>query len=153
MEILIILLVIIVLLLIMGVSAEVIFFGLMSLMCLMMLMLCLFFVWCVSRLFSCRQCDGKLAKVEVHPKFGYGTPHYDIDGKVYANVFPCEVVMKKQLYYEGRECKLRLDEKRSRVFDGNATISSVMGLVLSAASMFLLFKRTLDMFGGISLFR
>ena len=153
MELLIILIVVIVLLIIMGISFEFIMFGLMLLMSTMMLALTIFFVWCICRLTVCKKCEGKLAKVEINPKFGFGTPHYDISGKTYANVFPCEVVMKKQLYYEGRKCVLRLDEKRGKVFDGNAMLSTVFGVILSAASFILLLSRTMDMFPGISMIR
>ena len=151
MEALIVLVIIIALLLILGVPAEVLMLGLMLLMVLMMLTLFVFFIFCTFRLLRSDRCIGKLSKVENHPKYGYGTPYYNVEGEEYANVFPCEVVMKKQLYAEGRECKLHLDRKRGRVFDGNALVSVIAGIFLSGASFVMLLLLTEYMFGGISI--
>ncbi len=155
MEALIILAVIIVLLVILGVSAEAIMLGIMALMALGMLLLFGFFIYCIFRLLRCEKTDGRLSKVEHHPKYGYGTPCYMIGGEEYDNVFPCEVVMKKRLYSEGRECVLRLDRKRGKVFDGNAVISSVAGVFLSGASFAMIVIQIVNMFGtsSISLFK
>lgn len=151
MEVLIILVVVIVLLLILGVPPEVMMLGFMVLVSLMMLALSVFFLLCIFRLMRSKKCRGRLSKVESHPKYGYGTPYYTIDGEEYANVFPCEVVMKKQLYAEGRECDLHLDSKRGKVFDGNAFISVVGGIFLSVASLVMLLIMTKYMFSGISI--
>lgn len=154
MEALIILVIIIALLVIAGISAEVIMLGIMCLMALGMLLLFVFFAFCIIRLIKCEKTYGRLAKVEKHPKFGYSTPHYEISGDVYENVFPCEVVMKNRLYAEGRICKLRLDRKRGKVFDGNAAISSVAGLFLSGLSVFMILSQIIEMFGeGVDIFR
>lgn len=147
MEALIIIAVIAVLLLMLGVSAEVLLAGFLGLLCLVMMALFLFFGLCIIRLTQCRRCGGKLAKVEKHGKYGYSVPVYDIGGKEYENVFPCEIVMKKQLYSPGRECMLMLDEKHGKVFDGNARISSIVGIVLSGVSFALLVYRLLLMIG------
>ena len=155
MEALIILAIIIVLLIIAGISAEAVMLGILGLMALGMLLLTVFFAFCILRLIRCEKTEGKLAKVEYHPKLGYGTPHYEVDGEVYANVFPCEVVMKKRLYTVGRVCRLRFDKKRRKVFDGNAVISSAAGLFLSGGSLYMILSQIISMFGGtqITLFR
>ena len=147
MEALIIFVVIIALMLIVGFSVEFVLECVMGLMCLMMLALFLFFGWCIVRLTVSEKCSGRLARVEKHPKFGYGIPFYDIGGEVFANTFPCEVVMKGRLYAEGRECRLMLDKKRNKVFDGNAVLSSVAGLFLSGLSVWVLVMQISDTFG------
>lgn len=147
METLIILVIITVLLLILGVSAEMLIVGFLGLLCLMMAALVLFFTYCIIRMTRCRKCSGKLSDIAQNPKHGFSVPVYDIDGEKYENVFPCEIVMKKQLYYEGRECKLLLDEKRRKVFDGNARISSIVGIMLSAVSAVLLVYNMISMLG------
>lgn len=151
MEALIVLVIIIVLLLILGVAPEALMLGFMALMGLMMLTLFVFFFYCITRLVRSEKHEGRLSKVENHPKYGFGTPYYAIDGEEYANVFPCEVVMKKQLYSEGRECRLYLDRKRGKVFDGNAKISVIAGIFLSGASFVMLLILTKYMFGDISI--
>lgn len=155
MEALIVLVVIVALLLIMGVSPEALMLGFMVLMELMMLTLFVFFLYCSFRLLRSDKCRGRLSKVEKHPKYGYGTPFYTIEDEEYANVFPCEVVMKKQLYAEGRKCRLFLDRKRKKVFDGNALVSVIAGVFLSGASFVMLLMLTEYMFGdiGIALLR
>ena len=139
--------VIIALMIIVGFSLEFMLECIMGLMCLLMLVLFLFFGWCIIRLTRCKRSTGKLARVEKHPKYGYGIPFYEINGEVFANVFPCEVVMKKRLYSKGRECKLMFDGKRKKVFDGNATISSLGGLILSGASFAVLMMKMSETFG------
>ena len=152
---LIVFVIIIILLFIAGISVEVIMLGLLALMALMLLALLVFFCFCIFRLLRCERTEGRVLKIEKHPKYGYGMPFYEIGGEEYANVFPCEVVMKKQLYTLGRRCRLYLDRKRSKVFDGNAAVSSVAGFFLTAASFALLVFQIKNMFGGadISLFR
>ena len=145
MEMLIVLVVVTVLLVIMGVSAEMLIVGFLGLLCLMMVALVLFFIYCIIRMTKCRKCSGKLSEVTKNPKHGFSVPVYDIDGEKYENVFPCEIVMKKQLYYEGRECRLLLDEKRRKVFDGNARASSIVGIVISAVSAVLLIFNLISM--------
>ena len=147
MEALIVIVIVAVLLIIMGVTAEVLIAGFMGLLCLMMLALFLFFGWCIFRMTRCRKCTGRLADVEKEPKLGYSVPVYEIDGEKYRNVFPCEIVMKDRLYTEGRECRLMLDEKRGKVFDGNARISSIMGIVLSGVSFVMILYAFLGMIG------
>ena len=144
MEALIVLVIITVLLLILGVSAEVLIIGFLGLLGLMMGALFLFFAYCIIRMTQSRKCIGKVEKVDINPKYGFSTPVYEIDGENYENVFPCEVIMKKQLYYEGRECKLLLDKKRSKVFDGNARISSIVGILLSAVSFVMILSYMME---------
>ncbi|MBP5268192.1 MAG: hypothetical protein J6Z29_06435 [Ruminococcus sp.] len=144
MEALIVLVIVTVLLLILGVSAEVLIIGFLGLLGLMMGALFLFFAYCIIRMTQSRKCIGKVAKVDINPKYGFSTPVYEIDGENYENVFPCEVIMKKQLYYEGRECKLLLDKKRSKVFDGNARISSIVGILLSAVSFVMILSYMME---------
>lgn len=151
MEVLVILAIVIVLLLILGVSPEALMLGSMVLMGLLMLTLFVFFIYCSFRLLRSKRCTGKLSRVEKHPKYGYGTPYYTVEGEEYANVFPCEVVMKKQLYSEGRECRVFLDRRRGRVFDGNATASVIGGAILSGGSFVMLLLLTANMFGGIGI--
>ena len=144
MEALIVLVIITVLLLILGVSAEVLIIGFLGLLGLMMGALFLFFAYCIIRMTQSRKCIGKVGKVDINPKYGFSTPVYEIDGENYENVFPCEVIMKKQLYYEGRECNLLLDKKRSKVFDGNARISSIVGILLSAVSFVMILSYMME---------
>ena len=155
MEILIVLIVLIVLLLIFGVSVEIILLGLMGLMILMMLALTVFFTVCVLRIVHSEKVTGQVSQVKTHPKFGYGIPCYKVEGEEYENVFPCEMVMRKQLYSVGRECRVYLDKKHRKVYDGNATLSSAVGVVLSLGSFAMLLMLTLNWFGGahISLMR
>ncbi|MCR5541632.1 MAG: hypothetical protein K6F71_12565 [Ruminococcus sp.] len=147
METLIVLIVVTVLLVILGVSAEMLIIGFLGLLCLMMAALFLFFAYCIIRMTRSKKCRGKLATVTKHPKHGFSVPVYEIDGEKYENVFPCEIVMKKQLYYEGRECRLLLDKKRSKVFDGNARISSILGIILSGVSFAMILDSMIDMLG------
>lgn len=150
MEILIILLIIIVLLLIVGVSTELILFGLMVLMLLMMAVLFVFFSISAVRLILCERTTGKVSKITVNERFGFRIPNYKIGDGEFPNVFPCEMVMKKQLYAEGRECRLFLDKKRKRVYDGNARASIIAGVFLSAASIVLLILRMNELFGNVN---
>ena len=145
MEMLIVLVVVTVLLVILGVSAEMLIVGFLGLLCLMMIALVLFFTYCIIRMTKSKKCSGKLSKLTQNPKHGFSVPVYEIDGEEYENVFPCEIVMKKQLYYEGRECRLLLDEKRRKVFDGNARASSIVGIVISAVSAVLLIYNLISM--------
>lgn len=145
MEMLIVLVVVTVLLVILGISAEMLIVGFLGLLCLMMVALVLFFAYCIIRMTKCQKCIGKLSEVTQNPKHGFSVPVYDIDGEKYENVFPCEIVMKKQLYYEGRECRLLLDEKRRKVFDGNARASSIVGIVISGISAVLLIFNLISM--------
>lgn len=153
MEILIILLIIIVLLLILGVSTELILFGLMLLMLFMMATLFVFFAFSAVRLLRCERTTGKVSKITINERFGFKTPNYKIGDEEYPNVFPCEMIMKRQLYSEGRECRLMLDKKRKKVYDGNARASVIAGVFLSAASVAMLIIRMKDLFGSVHIFK
>lgn len=135
MEFLIILAVVIALLIMIGVEIPTILMGFMGLLGLIILLILVFFIYCLTKLVGAKKCRGVLSKVDKSPKFEYNCAYYEVDGVEYANIFPCEVVLKKHLYTQGKEYVLRLNKKKETVFDPNAYACLIFGLILSTASL------------------
>ncbi len=135
MEILIMLIVIIVLAVMIGVEPSTVLLGVMLLMALMLILMTGFFIICSLWLIGSKKCSGKLSKVDDHPRFKFPAAYYEIDGEVYPNIFPCEMILKNWLYAPDRQCRVRLNKKKSIVFDGNAYFCVILGIILGAASL------------------
>ena len=135
MELLIIFIVITSLLLMMGVEVAAILLGLMILMIALLGLTVVFFLIHAMLLLKTRRCRAVLKKVEKHPKFNYPAAFYEAEGEVYPNVFPCEVVLRNRLSPVGKDCTVRLDEKRKTVYDTNAFVCVMLGISLGSLSM------------------
>lgn len=124
----------IVLAVILGIDVSLIYSAVMLVLFAAIILIVGFFAVCLWWLIRSRKAAGTLSKVDKNPRFKYDSAFYQIDGEEYPNIFPCEIVMKKYLYKQGRECKLYLNRKKGFVFDGNAFLCVIAGLVLGTGS-------------------
>ena len=54
---------------------------------------------------------------------------YNIDGESCSNAYPCEAVMRKKLYREDKEVQVRYYARKKCVYDRNAVITTIIGLI------------------------
>ena len=137
MEALIVLIILILLAVISGVSIEVIAICLLGLIGLGFGLLSVYFMFCAFRIIKGKKCRAKVAETRKSERFNYPTAYYDVDGNIYSNAFPCELVMKKKLYQKGRECTVYVCTRKNKepiVYDPNAVLSSFVGLLLTLCS-------------------
>lgn len=135
MELLIILITLLVLALILGINLSVLMLGIMFLLILTLLFIVIFFTVCALWLAGSEKQNGTLVKLDKNPKFKYKSAFYNINGEEFPNVFPCEIILKKNIYKYDKSCVLRLNKKKKVVFDGNAYACVITGLVLGIASL------------------
>ncbi len=96
-----------------------------------------YFVFCALRILRSKKVTAAVCGVRTSEKYNYPTAYYEVDGNIYANAFPCEVVMRKQLYTEGRRCSVYVCERKNKepiVFDPNAVLSTFAGFFLALAA-------------------
>ena len=137
MEALIVLIILILLAVISGVSIEMIAICLLGLIGLGFGLLSVYFVFCAVRIIKGEKHTARVAETRKSERFNYPTAYYDVDGNIYANAFPCELIMKKKLYQQGRECKVYVCRRKNKepiVYDPNAVLSTFVGLFLTLCS-------------------
>lgn len=138
MEALVVLIVLIALAVIAGVSAGFIAAVLLCLLGAGFCVLALYFTFCAFRIIFCsKRVDAAVSEVRKSEKYNYPTAYYEIGENIYANAFPCELVMRKQLYTVGRKCRVWLCERRGKdsvVYDSNAALSTFAGFFLALAA-------------------
>ena len=122
--------VIIILLLILGIGLDVILFGFFILLAAAAGLSELFFLYFAVRLLFSHRQDAVFARLGRTGKHKYDTAYYITDSGELPNVFPAEMVMKKQLYDSGRTSKVRLDPGGKFVYDGNAFATICAGVPL-----------------------
>lgn len=87
-----------------------------------------FFIVCTVMLLHSRRCAGVFLRFAEGKRFD--AAEYLIDGEPHRNVFPAEFVMRERLYRPDKTVKLHLT-RSGRVFDGNALVTTIIGLPLS----------------------
>ncbi len=87
-----------------------------------------FFIVCAVMLLHSRRCTGVFLRFAEGKRFD--AAEYLIDGEPHRNVFPAEFVMRERLYCPDKTVKLHLT-RSGRVFDGNALVTTIIGLPLS----------------------
>ncbi len=134
MEIVIVIIVLIALAVILGVPYSLIGAALLGLMAAGFFVLTGYFAFCAVRILRSKKVQASVSSVRTSEKFNYPTAYYDVDGNIYANAFPCELVMRKQLYTEGRACGVYVCERKNKepiVYDPNAVLSTFVGFFLA----------------------
>ena len=144
MEIVVIAAVVIVIAVMLGVNVGLIMLVMLWMMAAVTGLMALFFVYSFIRLLGTKPCEGRVVGLREHEKFKYPWAWYEIDGREYRNIFPGEVIWRRRLYTEGKVFKLRFDKKRGVVFDMNALICVLAGLVLSALLMVVLIAQIMS---------
>lgn len=87
-----------------------------------------FFIVCATMLLRSRKCAGVFLRFAEGKRFD--AAEYLIGGEPHRNVFPAEFVMRERLYRPDKTVKLHLT-RSGRVFDGNAFVTTIVGLPLS----------------------
>lgn len=87
-----------------------------------------FFIACTAMLLRSRKCSGVFLQFAEGKRFD--AAEYLIDGEPHRNIFPAEFVMRERLYCPGKSVNLHLT-RSGRVFDGNAFVTTIIGLPLS----------------------
>ena len=145
MEAIIVVIVLILLAVISGVSIDVISVCLLGLIGLGFGLLSLYFVFCAVRILRGEKKAARLAETRKSERWGYPTAYYEVEGNIYANAFPCELILKKKLYQKGRECTVYVCKHREKaplVYDPNAVLSTFAGLFLSLCSAVVIVSET-----------
>ena len=137
MEALVVVVIAIALTVIIGVPLQVIALVLMGIIGAGFAVLSLFFVYCSVRILRSEKKSASVSEIKRSERFDYPTAYYEVDGNIYANAFPCELIMRKKLYRKGRECRVYFCRRRNKepiVYDPNAVLSTFAGLFLSLVS-------------------
>lgn len=124
--------IIIILLLLLGVSWGAITYGIVILIGAVVSLLLIFFTAFTIRLLISEKKTGKFTRIGRPEKFKYDVAFYEIDGEEYPNIFPCEVNMfREKLYNPEKTVNLRLLRKKTAVFDKNAALTIIVGIIAS----------------------
>ena len=138
MEALVVVAVLIALAVIAGVSAEFIAAVMLCLLGAGFCILALYFAFCTYKIiFRSEKTDALVSEIKKSEKYNYPTAYYEIGENIYANAFPCELIMRKQLYTKGRKCRVWLCKREGKepvVYDSNAALSTFVGFFLASAS-------------------
>ncbi|MBQ7782330.1 MAG: hypothetical protein IJ368_00005 [Oscillospiraceae bacterium] len=87
-----------------------------------------FFVYSAVLLALSEKAEGNYSHTEKNSR-GFESAFYIVDGEAMPNAFPKEVVFSRLLYRSENTVKLRLVRKKKLVFDMNAQITTIVGLV------------------------
>lgn len=116
----------------MGMGIETFLFILCIMMTLFMIFVFAFFLISASKITGSKKVRAEFVKTDKHPKYGYKAAYYKVGDEVYPNVFPCEVVLKNVIYSRDKTYNVRVARKKNCVFDTNAYLCTVIGLVSGA---------------------
>ena len=95
-----------------------------------------FFVITAVTLIGSKKLTGRFLRID-KPEKGFSCAVYQTDDGEKKNNFPCEMIMKKLLYDPDHETSLLITRK-GRTYDRYSIITIAAGLVLGAASVFIL---------------
>ena len=104
------------------------------------------FVFSAVRLIRSEKRTARFEKIEKPEGAAFERAVYNVDGESCPNVYPCEAVMRNKLYREDKEVQVRYYAKKKCVYDRNAVITTVIGLIFSlvvtgaALYIFLIFR-------------
>jgi hypothetical protein len=144
MTLLVTLVVIIALLLILGIDFGIVAAGILVLATTVLGLMTVFFILCTVALIMSKPCTGKLSEIRKIGRNRFDSAVYSVDGEEVPNIFPCEVVLRKHIYRQDRQVKLRLVKRRNVVFDTDAAVCTVTGIILGCASLVTVGNITLD---------
>lgn len=145
-ELLLILVILVVLCICLGIDSEIIACGVIGLVCLFCVVYILFFIYSCTRIIVSKKCNAFFVRIDKSPHGKFQTAYYSVDGKEYANAFPCEIIMKKHIYRTDKNCNVRLDKKKSLVYDKNSVITATIGIAFSIVLMFGLTETVVGIF-------
>ncbi len=131
MEIFIAALVIIVLLLILGVSIWTIMTGLLWIMAVLLMLMAWFFLISLFFIVAGKPHDAEFVRIQ--KKKTWGTAVYLIEGDEYFNWYPAEFILQKNIYHEGRTCRVRIWQCKRfyLLFDWYSILIVAVGIPLS----------------------
>lgn len=109
-------------------------------------LICIFFIISSIMLIISKPCVGKLSAIRGNDKNSLESVFYTVDKQEYKNIFPCEVFLKKILYKKDETVKLRFCKRINRVFDLDAVLCTLIGLVLSGALFGVVFSVSAEIF-------
>ncbi|MBE6862690.1 MAG: hypothetical protein E7497_07340 [Ruminococcus sp.] len=116
-----------------GVSTDIIIFGFVLLAGFTLLSMLLLFAYSVLCLILSTGKDAEFVRFDKSPKGGYKVAYYSSDGKEYPCIFPCESLLLRKFYTNGKKHRVRISRIRYCVFDVFACITSILGLFFSSA--------------------
>ncbi len=116
-----------------GVSTDIIMLGFTILAGIILLALLLLFTYSVLCLIFSRKTEADFLRFDKSPKGGYKAAYYLAEGKEYPCIFPCESIVFRRYYQNGRKHTVRISRIRFCVFDIFACITSILGLIFSSA--------------------
>lgn len=96
------------------------------------LLILVFFLYSAVLLAMSEKAEAVFTRAEKNSR-GFESAYYSIDGEEYPNAFPKEVTMHKLIYRTDRTVKVRVLRKKKLVFDTNAQVTTVIGLIFFAA--------------------
>ncbi len=123
------LLIILLMLFVLGVDTGIIIGIVLGIAALAVLFMLGFFVFSTVMLIGAKSCTAEFSRIDKSPKGHFDCAYYIVEGREYPNAFPCESVMRRHLYSQGRDEKVRLSEKHGFVFDRIAHIVCIAGLL------------------------
>ena len=117
-------------LLILGFGVDVIILGILGLIGLAAAATELVFLFFAVRLLFSKRAEAVFSRIGRTEKGKYDVAFYNTESGELPNVFPAEMVMKKQLYKSDKTLKLRIDVKKKFVYDRNARLTILLGWLL-----------------------
>ena len=141
MELIIFIAIVILICIVVGVSAEMILLGSMLFLLALLLFITVFFLVSIVRLALSKPCKGEFAEIRKNIKGNFETAFYSVENmenaenEEYPNIFPCEIIFRNRLYKKGKKVNLRMTRNHKVVFDKNAVITTLAGIVLGIFSV------------------
>lgn len=121
-----------VLCIILGVRADFMIIGALGILALVVLAAAVFFIIFMIILVTSKKKEAVFLDVEKKEKRKFRTAVYMIDGMEYQCFFPAE---PEFIYKRNKPCKVMLNRRLGRVFDGFAMLTCIFGFIFSIAAV------------------
>lgn len=105
----------------------------------------LFFTVCLFFLVTSKPAKAEFLRLDDSKRFPAAV--YRVDDEERRNVFPCETVMKKKLYVEGKKKRALKSRIFGFVIDGNALATIILGACVSIPSAYATIMWVIDFIG------
>lgn len=105
----------------------------------------LFFTVCLFFLVTSKPVKAEFLRFDETKRFPAAV--YRVDGEERRNVFPCEMMLKKKLYVEGKRKRALKSRFFGFVIDGNAFATIILGACVSIPSAYATIMWAIDFIG------